>query len=108
MKHNLKASLSRVFGNVLSNVLKYNDGDLNISLHSDGVIEFTNTAANLSEVQVGKLFDRFFSVESARNSIGLGLAIAKTLVEQMNGRISAQYNDGRLTIRIFFPCIKNK
>ena len=54
-------------------------------------------------MEVGRLFDRFFSVEAARNSTGLGLAIAKSLVERMNGTIEARYAEDRLEIRIFFP-----
>lgn len=54
-------------------------------------------------MQVGKLFDRFFSVEAARNSTGLGLAIAKTLAEQMKGSVSARYEKGKLSICVLFP-----
>jgi len=95
-----KDALSRVFSNILNNALKYSAGDLEIEMTEAGEIIFTNTASNLDEVQVGKLFDRFFTVEAARNSTGLGLAIAKTLVEQMNGRIEARYERGRLRICI--------
>lgn len=97
-----KEALSRVFGNILNNALKYSDGDLEIVLQEDGQILFANEAENLSEVQVGKLFDRFFTVEAARNSNGLGLSIAKTLVEHMGGRISASYEKTRLRIVIRF------
>lgn len=97
-----RAALSRVFGNILGNALKYSGGDLDISLKENGEIIFTNTALQLDEVQVGKLFDRFFSVESARNSTGLGLAISKALVEQMNGTISAEYKNDKLSICVAF------
>lgn len=82
-----RAALSRVFSNVMNNVVKYSDGDLDITLYKTGEIVFTNTASGLNEIQVGKLFDRFFTVEAGRKSTGLGLAIAKNLVEQMNGTI---------------------
>lgn len=98
-----RAALSRVFSNILSNVLKYSDGDLDISLCETGEVTFTNAASKLDKVQVGKLFDRFFSVEAAGNSTGLGLAISKTLVEQMNGAITAQYENSQLSICIAFP-----
>lgn len=97
-----KNALYRVFSNLLNNALKYSDGDLDIILSENGEIQFINTAAALNEVQVGKLFNRFFSVETARKSTGLGLAISKTLVEQMNGTITAQYNNQKLCIRISF------
>lgn len=97
-----REALNRVFGNLLNNALKYSDGDLEITLYDNGEITFANAASGLNEIQVGKLFDRFFTVEAARNSNGLGLAISKTLVEQMGGTIAADYCQGRLTIRIQF------
>lgn len=96
------AALSRVFANLLQNAVKYSDGDLEITLESTGEIVFANRAPGLDEIQVGRLFDRFFTVESARKSTGLGLAIARSLVEQMGGSISAEYTDDRLHIWIFF------
>ncbi len=101
-----RAALSRVFSNLITNALKYSDGDLKISLSEQGALQFSNQASKLDEIQVGKLFDRFFSVEAAKNATGLGLSIAKTLVEQMNGTIAAQYADQTLQITICFP-IKN-
>ena len=98
-----REALGRVFSNILNNALKYSDGDLEVFLHDDGEIIFSNTASRLNEVQVGKLFDRFFTVEAARNSNGLGLAISKTLVEQMGGTIQAKSEEGRLYICIYFP-----
>ena len=97
-----REALGRVFSNILNNALKYSDSDLEIFLHDDGEIIFSNTASSLNEVQVGKLFDRFFTVEAARNSNGLGLSIAKTLVEQMGGIILAELENKKLNIRIQF------
>lgn len=97
-----RTALLRVFSNILNNAVKYSDGDLKVELFETGEIIFSNTARNLNDVQVGKLFNRFFSVETARNSTGLGLAIAKTLVEQMRGTITAQYQDGVLSICLGF------
>jgi hypothetical protein len=98
-----RSALSRVFSNLLNNAIKYSDGDLDITLSETGEICFCNTASGLDEVQVGKLFDRFYTVEAARKSTGLGLAIARTLVEQMGGEIRAAYENDRLSICILFP-----
>lgn len=97
------ASLTRIFGNIISNAIKYSDGDLNIMLTEDGELIFSNHAAKLDGVQTAKLFHRFYTIEDAKNSTGLGLSIAKTLTEQLNGNITAEYQDGRLSIRIVFP-----
>lgn len=98
-----RSSLSRVFSNLIGNAIKYSDGDLEIVLSKNGEITFSNMASELDEIQVGRLFDRFYTVTAARKSTGLGLAISKTLVERMNGTISAQYENGRLSICIYFP-----
>lgn len=73
-------ALMRVFGNMISNAIKYGDGDLKITLSENGQITFSNKAYGLDEIQVGRLFDRFYTVEAARKSTGLGLAISKTLI----------------------------
>lgn len=98
-----RSALSRVFANLLNNAIKYSDGDLEIALSEAGEITFTNTASGLNAVQAGRLFDRFYTVDTARKSTGLGLAIARTLMEQMNGTISARYGNGRLSVRIVLP-----
>lgn len=97
-----KAATSRVFGNILNNVLKYSDGDLQVQLCDNGDVVFTNTASDLDEIQAGKLLNRFFTVEAARNATGLGLAISKTLVEQMKGELIVEYSDKRLSVLIRF------
>ena len=101
-----RSALSRVFSNLISNVIKYSDGDLKIVLSENGEIAFSNMASGLDEIQVGRLFDRFYTVEAARKSTGLGLTISETLVEQMKGTISATYENNRLSIHIFFPDLK--
>ena len=98
-----KAALFRIFSNLLNNAIKYSDGDLNISLTDAGDISFSNTASDLNEIDVERLFDRFYTVENARKSTGLGLSISRILIEQMNGTISAQYENGKLRICIQLP-----
>ena len=97
------AAIMRVLSNLLSNAAKYSDGDLTISLSERGELCFANTASALSEIEVGRLFDRFYTVDSARKSTGLGLAISRALVERMGGSIEAFYPDTRLEIKICFP-----
>ena len=98
-----RSALSRVFSNLISNAIKYSDGDLEIVLSERGEVIFSNMASGLDEIQVGRLFERFYTVEAARKSTGLGLAISKTPVEEMNGTISAKYENSRLSIHILFP-----
>ena len=100
-----RPALSRIFSNLINNVLKYSDGDFFVSLSDYGEITFANTASALDDIQVGRLFDRFYTVEAARKSTGLGLAIARTFVEQMGGTITAGYAGNILSIHIYFPDI---
>ena len=97
-----KLALSRIFGNIISNAVKYSDGDFSVTMTDAGEITFSNTASELSSVDVGKLFDRFYTVDSARKSTGLGLSIAKLLTERMGGNISADYKGNMLSITLYF------
>ena len=97
-------AVSRIFGNIISNAVKYSDGDLEIILEETGRITFANRAEKLDEIQVGRLFDRFYTVETASSgSTGLGLSIARALTEQMGGSITAEYKDGMILVHVHFP-----
>ena len=72
-----KESMSRIFSNILNNAVKYSKGDLDIRLDDAGIITFSNTADEITAVQAEQLFDRFYTVETARGSTGLGLHIAR-------------------------------
>ncbi len=98
-----KTHIDRAISNVISNAIKYSDGDFDIKLTDDGTMIFSNKASGMTSVEAARLFDRFYTVETGRNSTGLGLSIARTFVEQMGGEIGAKYEDGRLSISISFP-----
>ena len=97
-----KNSLIRIFENILSNVLKYSSGDFKVELKNNGEIIFSNKATSLDATTVQKIFDRYFTVENAKKSTGLGLAIAKQLVELNSGSIEANFIKDMLTIKIKF------
>lgn len=95
-----KRALTRVFDNILSNIIKYSDGEITVILERDGKIIFSNKAKKLDTTSVQKIFDRYFTVENAKKSTGVGLSIAKQLVELNDGNIEAKYIDGNLVIEI--------
>ena len=95
-----KVSIVRIFENILSNVSKYSNGNFKVEMNEDGIITFSNKATSLDATTVQKIFDRYFFVENAKESTGIGLSIAKQLVELNNGTIKAAYNDGYLIIEI--------
>ena len=95
-------ALQRIFSNILANTAKYSDGDLKVVLTEAGELLFQNRASGLSQVEADRLFDRFYTVENAKGSTGLGLSIAKQLTEQMGGSIQAAWEQGNLSIILRF------
>ncbi len=95
-------AVNRIFSNIIGNAVKYSDGDFIVTMDNNGKTVFENTAKSLNPVLVGRLFDRFFTVDSCRNSTGLGLSIAKNLTERMGGSIEATYSEEKLRITIEF------
>lgn len=93
-------SLSRVFGNIISNAAKYGERNFTVVMTEKGRVVFSNQASGLTEKDVSRLFDRFFTADPSRRSTGLGLSIAKTLIEQMGGTAKAEYSDGTLSISL--------
>ena len=91
-------ALRRVFENIISNAVKYTDGDLRVDMTAGGMVTFSNHAAGLTELQTERLFDRFYTVNTARKSTGLGLAIARTLTEKMGMEIGAVCEDQILKV----------
>ena len=90
------AAVERIFNNIISNALKYSDGDLQVTMNEGGTVIFSNSAKDMDTVAAARLFDRFYTVENARNSTGLGLSIAKLLTERMGGAIESEYAAGKL------------
>ena len=95
-----KAMIIRVFENLISNIIKYTDSGCEISLYEDGKITFVNKASKLDVTTVKRIFDRYYTLDNTNT--GLGLSIAKKLIELNNGNISAKYIKGELHIEVLF------
>ena len=92
----------RIIENIISNLLKYSNKSIYIKLDNTGSITFINKTKKLDKVSVGKIFDRYFTIESSKKSNGIGLSIAKELVILNNGEITAKYINNKLIIKIVF------
>lgn len=81
---------------LLDNACKYTNpgGTIEVCLHhqkKDAVLTVSNTGEGIAPEHIDKIFDRFYRVDSSRKhsgSYGLGLPIAKALVEQMGASLS--------------------
>jgi signal transduction histidine kinase len=93
--------LARVFENLLTNAIRYGyDGqfvDMNGYVdHEEVVVQIINYGDSIPEEDLPYLFDMFYTGDKARSEqqggTGLGLFIAKNIIEQHNGTISAESN----------------
>ncbi|MDD9270787.1 sensor histidine kinase [Paenibacillus sp. GCM10023248] len=84
---------------LLDNAIKYNKpkGSIELTLqkrHHDIQLKVTNTGEGIPPEHLDNIFDRFYRVNQSRSrksgGYGLGLAIAKSIVEQHKGRITAK------------------
>lgn len=94
--------LKRIFENIISNAIKYGERDFHVKMYSNGTIEFSNKTNQLDSTSLEKMFDRYYTVENAKKSNGIGLSIAKQLVEFLGGKIISKYTNGFFIITIEF------
>lgn len=95
-----KRDMTRVVSNLISNAIKHGEGNFAVALDDKGTLTVSNSAPNLTHVDVERMFDRFYTVKNYNYSTGLGLSIAKSLVEQYGGSISASLENGVFSITL--------
>ena len=94
--HGNSEQIQQVVMILLDNAVKYtnNAGSINISLkrnHANVLLSVSNSGEGIAPEHIGRIFDRFYRTDKSRarksGGYGLGLAIAKTIVEQNGGKI---------------------
>lgn len=101
-------SIRKLLAILLDNAVKYSpEGKIvkyTMKKHNRGImIRIENTADDITDVAVERMFDRFYRSDSARSSgggFGIGLSVASAIVESHNGSISASKNKNSLVIDI--------
>ena len=90
----------RVLENIISNALKYSEDNLEVNLLNTGKIIISNKTKSLNITNVKKIFNRYYTLQTGSKSSGLGLSIAKQLIELNGGNIYAKYKNNNLIIEI--------
>ncbi|MBQ7714249.1 MAG: GHKL domain-containing protein [Clostridia bacterium] len=96
-----EASIRQLFEILLDNAIKYTPrgGTIRVSLENRGktVFEIYNDCEELDAEKIPQYFDRFFRADDSRSrdtgGYGIGLSIAKAIVERHRGKISAESKD---------------
>ena len=108
--------LTQVFDNIVNNAIKYSPNGKNITIrvrqnyhHNRVSISIKDEGVGIPLVHIDKIFNRFYRVDKSRQrsmgGTGLGLALAKTIVEAHKGRIWAQSREGYGSIIfVTLPC----
>ncbi|YCA45676.1 ATP-binding protein [Bacillus sp. JZ8] len=106
----------RVLDNLLSNAEKYSHecGQIEVTLHSNReqvIICVSNTTDHIEAEELKNLFDRFYRMDKARSSkvagAGIGLSIAKRIVELHGGEIWAESENNKVKMQIALPLHHN-
>ena len=104
--------LSRVFDNLLRNASYYSTPGTEVLISGcrsagETVLMFKNSGRTIPQEKLDRLFEQFFRLDSSRGTrtggAGLGLAIAKEIVELHGGTISAASSDGTVTFTVTLP-----
>ena len=98
-------AINRIFSNLITNMIKHGENFVKITLRQENdviITEFINKATRLTQENVDKLFDRFYTVDNSRSdkNTGLGLYITKILVEKLGHKIDAELKENLLSIKI--------
>lgn len=103
--------LKRIFSNILFNALIHGNGDycFEIQEGDNYIFTFSNISEPMTKEDLDNIFERFYTKDGSRNkkTTGLGLAIAKEITRQLNGKIKAVYNNKHLSISISFQKLSN-
>ena len=105
--------LEKVLFNLLSNAFKFtNDGgQVAVRIRRPGPVEITvaDTGVGIPAGQMESIFERFYQVEKSKEwarkgGTGIGLSLAKTIVEKHHGKIEVESEEGKgSTFRISLP-----
>ena len=95
-------ALYRAYSNIISNALKYGEGEFKVEMDEKGNTIFSNLAPNMDSVEANKLLDRYYTISDAKASSGIGLSISKEILQEMGGELKVKLENNRLYISITY------
>ena len=95
-------ALYRVYSNIISNALKYGEGEFKVEIDEKGNTIFSNLAPNIDSVEANKLLNRYYTISDAKASSGIGLSISKEILQEMGGELKVKLENQRLYISIIY------
>ena len=98
------STVKRVIENLVVNAIRHSSGHITIQLekfNSSVQLTISNPVIQLSEQDLHHMFDRFYKADQTRTGkgTGLGLPIAKSLMEKMNGLLTAELKEEQLLMK---------
>jgi len=110
-------AISELIGILMDNALKYSPegSKINIRVFVKRLMvgfEIQNTGTPIPEDKLTKIFDRFYRLDSSRtngsqNGYGLGLSIAKKIIDVHHGDLQVSSNEDATTFTFYLPIIRN-
>jgi len=107
-----KQDIEHIVSTLVDNAIKHSNIDTNVSVELSKdkniiILQVKNYGEPIPEDQKDKIFERFYRVDKSRNRsekrYGLGLAIAKSIVEKYCGRIDVECKDGITNFKVMIP-----
>ena len=95
-------ALYRAYSNIISNALKYGEGEFKVEMDEKGNTIFSNLAPNMDSVEANKLLNRYYTISDAKASSGIGLSISKEILQEMGGELKVKLENQRLYISIIY------
>lgn len=106
--------MERVFDNLIRNAINYSFEnstiDIVVKKEQDGIyIKFSNCGNTIPKEKIDRIFEQFYRLDTSRGTktggAGLGLAIAKEIIELHSGTITATSENERIEFNIYLPIL---
>lgn len=109
-----RMAFARIMQNIIKNAIVHGEKYFEVSMEiinkdESRYVDITvkNDVKNIEDIDISKVFDRFYKVDKSRSQIstGLGLAIAKDMTEKLSGKIEAIVENGFFEISCIFVVV---